>query len=240
MKGFLYEGKSKTIYAGDSFDTLVIKYKNTLTAFNGEKSEEKEGKGSLNARTSHLIYNYLSSHGINTHLVKQIDEVSFICRKAEIIPVEIIVRNVAAGSFSKKYGVEEGHSLKSVSLEYSLKSDELGDPMINTSQILALGISTEKELKFLEKEALKINELLKALFLKIGIKLVDFKLEFGRVNDEIILCDEISADSCRLWDVETGKKLDKDIFRRDLGDVLDGYRELLSRLENTIGKEEKL
>ncbi|MCL2861590.1 MAG: phosphoribosylaminoimidazolesuccinocarboxamide synthase [Firmicutes bacterium] len=234
MEKLIYEGKSKSIYSGNTPNTLRVHYKNTLTAFDGKKTASKQGKGALNAETSHLIYDYLSNHGIKTHLVEKIDEVNFIVKECQVIPIEIIARNIAAGSFSKKYGIPEGIPLKNVSLEFSLKSDELGDPMINSSQILAIGTATEEELKFMEKTTLKINELLIDLFKKAKITLVDFKLEFGRHNGEIILCDEISGDSCRLWDIETGKKLDKDVFRRDLGDVLKGYAEVLERLKKII------
>jgi phosphoribosylaminoimidazole-succinocarboxamide synthase len=232
MSDVLYEGKSKLVCKGGDESVLLVRYKDTATAFNGEKKAELSGKGVLNAAISNLIYVYLEENGLKTHLVKVIDETSVIVKKAEIIMVEVIVRNVAAGGFSKKYGVPEGSELKNTVLEFCLKSDDLGDPMINESQITALGLATGKELGYLAEQALKINKLLIALFDKVGIRLIDFKLEFGRSGGDIILCDEISPDSCRLWDAETGKKLDKDRFRRDLGDVLDGYRDVLARLQN--------
>jgi phosphoribosylaminoimidazole-succinocarboxamide synthase len=228
----LYEGKSKLVCKGRDESTLLIKYKDTATAFNGEKKAELSGKGVLNAAISNLIYAYLEENGVRTHLVKVVDDTSAIVKKAEIVMVEVIVRNVAAGGFSKKYGVPEGAALKNIVLEFCLKSDELGDPMINESQITAIGLATDEELGYMAGQALKINELLRSLFEKAGIRLIDFKLEFGRSGGEIILCDEISPDSCRLWDAETNKKLDKDRFRRDLGDVLDGYRDVLARLQN--------
>ncbi|MDR2694558.1 MAG: phosphoribosylaminoimidazolesuccinocarboxamide synthase [Chitinispirillales bacterium] len=228
----LYEGKSKLVCRGRGESTLLIKYKDTATAFNGEKKAELSGKGVLNAAISNLIYAYLEENGVKTHLVKVVDETSVIAKKAEIIMVEVIVRNVAAGGFSKKYGVPEGAELKNIVLEFCLKSDELGDPMINESQITAIGLATDDELGYMAGQALKINGLLRSLFEKTGIRLVDFKLEFGRCGGGIILCDEISPDSCRLWDMETDKKLDKDRFRRDLGDVLGGYRDVLARLQN--------
>lgn len=232
MNDVLYEGKSKTIYAGRDDETYLIRYKDTATAFNGEKKAELSGKGKLNAAISNLIYSYLEETGIKTHLVEVASETSVIVKKAEIVMVEVIVRNVAAGSFSKKYGAEEGAALKNTVVEFSLKSDELGDPMINESQITALGLADADELSEMTKQALTINKLLCSLFEKTGIRLVDFKLEFGRCGGKIILCDEISPDSCRLWDINTNKKLDKDRFRRDLGDVLDGYEDVLRRLND--------
>lgn len=228
----LYEGKSKIVYRGEDDESLLIKFKDTATAFNGQKKEELSGKGQLNAEISNIIYTYLSENGIKTHLIKVIDESSVLVKKAEIIMVEVIVRNIAAGSFSKKYGVSENTILNNTIIEFSLKSDELGDPMINESQITAIGIASKAELDEMSQSALKINTLLCDLFDKAGITLVDFKLEFGRTSKGIILCDEISPDSCRLWDKETGKKLDKDRFRRNLGGVLDGYRDVLGRLKN--------
>ena len=228
----IYEGKSKIVCKGPDNDSYIIKYKDTATAFDGKKKEELSGKGVLNSAISNLIFEHLMKNGIETHLIKVIDDTSAIVKKAEIVMVEVIVRNVAAGSFSKKYGVPEGTALKNITTEFSLKSDELGDPMINDSQITAIGIATDAELSHMRSQALKINELLCAMFSKMGIRLVDFKLEFGRHKGKIILCDEISPDSCRFWDAATNKKLDKDVFRRDLGDVLEGYREVLKRLKD--------
>jgi len=230
MSDKLYEGKSKIIYSGPSDNSFIIRYKDTATAFNGEKKAVLSGKGKLNAEISNLIYAYLDGHGIRTHLLRVLDETSVLVRKAEIVMVEVIIRNVAAGSFSKKYGVPEGTVLKNTTIEFSLKSDELGDPMINESQITALGLATPEELAEMKRQAFRINELMCDLFVKANIKLIDFKLEFGRCGGKIILCDEISPDSCRLWDMGTDKKLDKDRFRRDLGNVLDGYRDVLGRL----------
>lgn len=227
----LYEGKSKIIYKGMDDKTYIMKYKDTATAFNGEKKEDLQDKGMLNSAISNLIYDYLEKNGIKTHLVKVVDESTVIVKKAEIIMVEVIIRNVAAGSFSKKYGVPEGTELSNVVVEFSLKSDELGDPMINNSHITALNIATAEELKYLEEQALRINQLLSDLFLKAGIKLIDFKLEFGRADGQIFLCDEISPDSCRFWDAATNEKMDKDRFRRDLGDVIGNYREVLARIQ---------
>jgi phosphoribosylaminoimidazole-succinocarboxamide synthase len=232
MSEVLYEGKSKTIYRGPNDKSLVVRYRDTATAFNGEKKEELYGKGTLNAAISNLIYGYLSENGVETHLIEVIDDTTVLVKKAEIVMVEVIIRNVAAGSFSKKYGVLEGMALKNTAIEFSLKSDKLGDPMINESQITAVGIAEASELADMTRQAFRINELLCALFAKAGIRLIDFKLEFGRYGGRLILCDEISPDSCRLWESGTDKKLDKDRFRRDLGNVLDGYRDVLRRLQN--------
>ncbi|MCL2050525.1 MAG: phosphoribosylaminoimidazolesuccinocarboxamide synthase [Lachnospiraceae bacterium] len=231
-KEVMYEGKSKVIYAGPDEKSVVIFYKDTATAFNGEKKEDLNDKGKLNAAISNLLYDYLSQNGIETHLIEVIDETKVLAKKAEIVMVEVIVRNVAAGSFSKKYGVAEGSKLNNIVAEFSLKDDELGDPMINISQITALGIATKEELKEMEEKTLRINDLLSELFRKVGIKLVDFKLEFGRFDGKLILCDEISPDSCRLWDLETNEKLDKDRFRRNMGNVPESYQEVLTRLLN--------
>jgi len=231
MSDILYEGKSKIILEGDSPDTIILKYKDTATAFNGEKKAELSGKGVLNAAISHAIYEYLERNGVKTHLIKVLDDTSAIVKKAEIVMVEVIIRNVAAGSFSKRFGVAEGTELKNITVEFSLKSDELGDPMINDTQITALGLATTAELEEMKTQALRVNTLLSELFAQTGIRLVDFKLEFGRCGGEILLCDEISPDSCRLWDIKTNEKLDKDRFRRDLGDVLAGYRDVLDRLK---------
>jgi phosphoribosylaminoimidazole-succinocarboxamide synthase len=230
----LYEGKSKIVYDGVEPGTCIIAYKDTATAGNGAKKEDLPGKGKLNAAISNIIFEYLMKNGIKTHLLKVINDTTVLVKHAEIVPVEVIVRNVAAGSFSRKYGVEEGTPLKNKVVEFSLKSDELGDPMINDCQLTAIGAATQEELDELRAASLKIDELMTELFAKAGIKLIDFKLEFGRADGELLLCDEISPDSCRLWDAETDRKMDKDRFRRDLGNVLDGYRDVLARLKANI------
>lgn len=232
MNDVLYEGKSKIICRGEDENSLLIRFKDTATAFNGLKKEELAGKGRLNAEISNLIYSYLAKNGVRTHLIRVVDDTSVLVRKAEIIMLEVIIRNIAAGSFSQKYGVPEGTPLRNTVVEYCLKSDELGDPMINESQITAIGIATREEISEITEQALKINKLLCELFEKTGIRLVDFKLEFGRAGGEILLCDEISPDSCRFWDIKTGEKLDKDRFRRDLGNVLEGYSDVLRRLKD--------
>jgi phosphoribosylaminoimidazole-succinocarboxamide synthase len=232
MCHILYEGKSKLVCPGEDEHSCIIRYKDTTTAFNGERKEELFGKGRLNAEISNLLYAYLAENGVKTHLIKVIDETSVLVRKAEIVLVEVILRNVAAGSFSKRYGVPEGTQLQNTVVEFSLKSDALGDPMINESQVTALNIATQSELEEIKAQALRINTLLRHLFAKAGIRLIDIKLEFGRVDGEIIVCDEISPDSCRLWDMVTGEKLDKDRFRYGLGNVLEGYRDVLGRLKD--------
>ena len=194
----LYEGKSKIVYDGVEPGTCIIAYKDTATAGNGAKKEDLPGKGKLNAAISNIIFEYLMKNGIKTHLLKVINDTTVLVKHAEIVPVEVIVRNVAAGSFSRKYGVEEGTPLKNKVVEFSLKSDELGDPMINDCQLTAIGAATQEELDELRAASLKIDELMTELFAKAGIKLIDFKLEFGRADGELLLCDEISPDSCRL------------------------------------------
>ena len=227
----LYEGKSKIVYEGEEPNTCIIKNKDTATAGNAVKKEDLPEKGKLNAAISNIIFEYLMKNGVKTHLIKVLDETSVLVKKADIVMVEVIVRNVAAGSFSKKYGVPEGTALKNTVVEFSLKSDELGDPMINDSQITALGVATQEELDLLKSMSLRVDELMTELFAKAGIRLIDFKLEFGRVDGgEIVLCDEISPDSCRLWDAKTNEKMDKDRFRRDMGGVMEGYKDVLARL----------
>lgn len=232
MCRILYEGKSKVVCQGEDEQSYLIRYKDTATALNGEKKEEIVGKGRLNAEISKILYEYLGENGIKTHLIRVVDDTTVLVKKAEIIMVEVIIRNTAAGGFSKKYGIPEGSTLNNTVLEFCLKNDALGDPMMNESQITAIGIATNEEMDEMITQALRINDLLCTLFVNIGIHLVDFKLEFGRVHGEILLCDEISPDSCRLWDKKTSEKLDKDRFRRNLGNVLEGYQEVLRRLKD--------
>jgi phosphoribosylaminoimidazole-succinocarboxamide synthase len=235
MSAPLYEGKSKQVFAGDELGTYLIHFKDDATAGNGEKHALLDNKGVLNAAISNLIYDYLAKNGVPTHLIKVINETDVLVKAAKILPLEVIIRNVAAGSFSKKYGVPEGSELKSRVVEFSLKDDGLGDPMLSPSHILALGLATEEEIFDVTVQALKVDELLTALFDKAGIRLIDFKLEFGKTDDgKIILCDEISPDSCRLWDAGTNEKMDKDRFRRDLGNVMDYYAEVLDRLKKVL------
>ena len=227
----LYEGKAKEVFSTDDPDKLIIKYKNSLTAGNGAKKADMEGKGALNCRISNIIFGYLESNGVPTHFVREIDETAIEVKKVEIVPLEVIVRNVAAGSFSKRYGVEEGSALKCPVLEYSYKCDELGDPLINDYHIMALGLATREELDEIAAIAFRVNELLKAFFDKVGVRLIDFKIELGRYHGNIILADEISPDSCRLWEKGTDEKLDKDRFRRDMGGVLEAYEKILKKID---------
>lgn len=226
----LYEGKAKKVYATDDARFYIIEYKDDATAFNGEKKGTIAGKGVVNNRMSNILFRMLEANGVETHLVEELSDRETVVKAVEIVPLEVIVRNVAAGSFSKRFGVEEGRELEAPTLEYCLKDDALGDPMINDSQILALGVATEEELRTMGDLALRINGLLKDYFSRIGVRLVDFKIELGRYEGRIVLADEISPDTCRFWDAETNRKLDKDRFRRDLGGVEDAYREMFERV----------
>ena len=232
MDEILLKGKSKVVLKGVCPKSVIIKFSDCVTAFNGDKEAVFPGKGILCAEISGIIFSYLEKHGVKTHFIEDIDEDFVLVRRAEIIPIEVVVRNVAAGGFAKKYGVDEGGVLKNVVTEFSYKSDKLGDPLMNESQITALGLATEAELDEMRLQAININNLLIPFFEDVGIKLVDFKLEFGRYDNQIILCDEISPDSCRLWDIATGQPLDKDLFRRDLGDLIEGYEKVLNRLKS--------
>lgn len=226
----IYEGKAKQVYESENPDTLIIKYKNSLTAGNGAKKASMDGKGALNCKISNIIFDMLAKHGVPTHMVREIDETTIEVKKVEIIPLEVIVRNVAAGSFSKRYGVEEGSPLKCPVLEFSYKCDELNDPLINDYHIMALGLATRAELDKVAEITFKINDLLKDFFDHVGVNLIDFKIELGRCKGEIILADEISPDSCRLWEKGTNEKLDKDRFRRDMGGVLEAYEKILEKI----------
>ena len=227
----LYEGKAKRLYQTEQEDILFVEYKNSATAFNGEKKAEIEGKGILNNRITTLIFGKLAEHGINSHFVERISDNEQLVRKVDIIPIEVVVRNIAAGSLAKRLGVEEGTPLKRTIVEFYYKDDALGDPFINNEHIDILGIATEKEVDELYKLGLQVNNVLEPLFKEIGVILVDFKLEFGRDKEgNVLLADEISPDTCRLWDVETKQKLDKDVFRRDLGSLTESYEIILARL----------
>ena len=229
-RGQLYEGKAKKVYATDDPSRYIIEYKDDATAFNGEKRGTISGKGAVNNRMSNILFRMLEANGIETHFVEELNDRETVVKAVKIVPLEVIMRNVAAGSFSKRYGVAEGTELKRPTLEFSLKDDALNDPLINDSHILALDIVTEEELAAIGGMARKVNELLKEYFLKIGVKLIDFKIEAGRFEGRIILADEISPDTCRFWDARTNEKLDKDRFRRDLGGVEDAYREMFARV----------
>ncbi|GAA0126462.1 phosphoribosylaminoimidazolesuccinocarboxamide synthase [Clostridium sp. CTA-19] len=229
-KKLMYEGKAKKIFTSGKEDEVIVYYKDDATAFNGEKKETINSKGILNNSITSKLFEMLNDRGINTHFIKKLNEREQLCKKVEIVPVEVIVRNVAAGSMAKRYGLEEGSELKTTVLEISYKNDDLGDPLMNDYHAVAMGITTFDELNEIYDNARKINEILKEFYKKQNIKLVDFKLEFGRFNGEILLADEISPDTCRLWDMTTGMKLDKDRFRRDLGDLVEGYTEVLNRM----------
>ncbi len=226
----IYEGKAKKVYATDDADCVIVSYKDDATAFNGQKRGTIVGKGVVNNKVSNHFFKLLESKGIPTHYVEQLSDRETVVKKVEIVPVEVIVRNKAAGSFSKRMGIEEGTQLKCAILEYSYKNDELGDPFINSYYVRALGLATDEEMDKIKNISFKVNEILTAYLKDFGVELIDFKLEFGRFHGEIILADEISPDTCRFWDIETGKKLDKDRFRRDLGDVEEAYKEIISRL----------
>lgn len=226
----LYEGKAKKVYRTDDERFCVIEYKDDATAFNGEKKGTVAGKGVVNNRMSNILFRMLESHGVETHFVEELNDRETVVKAVRIVPLEVIVRNVAAGSFSRRFGVEEGTELRCPTLEFCLKDDALGDPMINDSQILALGLADEEELRTMSALALRVNDLLKDYFSGIGVRLIDFKIELGRYEGRIVLADEISPDTCRFWDAETNRKLDKDRFRRDLGEVEEVYREMLERV----------
>lgn len=233
----LYEGKAKRLWETGDPQTLRMEFKNDATAFNGEKKAVFEKKGELNAAISSMLYQMLESEGIPTHFVRQIDKVNVEVRKVKILLVEVIVRNLAAGSFCKRTGIEEGHPFSGPVIEFSYKSDELGDPLINDDYIREMGLATEAELAHLRKAALTVNGLLSAFFAKCGLRLVDFKLEFGRLLSDtstIVLADEISPDGCRLWDMKTGERMDKDRFRRDLGNMMEAYEEVLGRVREQL------
>lgn len=226
----LYEGKAKKVYTTEDPDVLIVDYKDDATAFNGEKKGTITGKGVVNNRMTNLMFKMLEKQGIPTHLIEEISDRETIVKKVEIVPLEVIVRNVAAGSFSKKLGIEEGFKLLAPTLEFSYKDDDLGDPMINDYFAIAIGAATREEIDTITEYAFKINDLMKKFFAEIGIDLIDFKIEFGRYKGQIILADEISPDTCRFWDSKTHEKLDKDRFRRDMGNVEEAYEEVFKRL----------
>ncbi|MBR6426014.1 MAG: phosphoribosylaminoimidazolesuccinocarboxamide synthase [Oscillospiraceae bacterium] len=229
----LYEGKAKRVYETDDPGLLIVSYKDDATAFNGLKKGTIAGKGIINNQMSNFLMQKLEKAGIPTHFVEELSERETVVRRVQIVPLEVIVRNLAAGSFSKRYGVEEGTAFQEPTVEFSYKNDALGDPLLNDSHALALGLATKQELAQIRAYALKIDEFLKSFWAERNVRLVDFKLEFGRLPDgTIILADEISPDTCRLWDAQTGKKLDKDRFRRDLGGVEEAYEEIMKRLKN--------
>lgn len=227
----LYEGKAKRLYATVDPQILFVEYKDSATAFNGEKKAEIAGKGNLNNQITTLIFEKLQQHGIESHFVKRLSDNEQLVRKVDIIPIEVVVRNIAAGSLAKRLGFEEGTPLKRPIVEFYYKDDALGDPFITTEHIDVLGIASKEEVQSLYDKALAVNEVLKPIFDDVGVMLIDFKLEFGRDADgNVLLADEISPDTCRLWDVDTKQKLDKDVFRRDLGNLTDVYKIILTKL----------
>ncbi len=229
--GLLYEGKAKKVWTTTDKELLIVDYKDDATAFNGLKKGTIESKGIINNRVSNHLMKVLEAKDIPTHLVEEISDRETIVRKVEIIPLEVIVRNIAAGSLSKRLGLEEGTKLNKAVLEYCYKNDDLGDPMINQYHVYALGLATQDELDIIASYSFQINDVLSKYLSKVNIELIDFKVEFGRTSSgEIILADEISPDTCRFWDTVTKEKLDKDRFRRDLGNVEDAYHEILKRL----------
>ena len=231
----LYEGKAKKVFETEDPELLIVSYKDDATAFNGLKKGTIAGKGVINNKMSNALMRMLEKEGVPTHYVKELNDRDTLVKKVEIVPLEVIVRNISAGSFAKHYGVEEGVVLAEPTIEFSYKNDSLGDPLLNEYHALALKLATREELDAIRKYAFKVNGILKNFWLSCGVTLVDFKLEFGRLADgSIVLADEISPDTCRLWDSETGKKLDKDRFRRDLGGVEDAYREIMARLEQKM------
>lgn len=228
----LYEGKAKKVYRTEDDSLYIMEFKDEATAFDGKKKGVIEEKGVLNCIISSIFFELLEKNGVETHYVERLSDREMLVKSVKIIPVEVIVRNIAAGSMAKRYGIEEGTELKRPVLEFCLKDDRLGDPMINNYHILALGLAEEEELKQIEEMAFKVNDILKEFLIKKDILLVDFKLEFGKKDGKILLADEISPDTCRFWDSKTKEKLDKDRFRRDLGNIIEAYKEVLNRVKD--------
>lgn len=231
IKEKLYEGKAKSVFATENPEILLVDYKDDATAFNGLKKGTISGKGAINNRVTNYMMQLLEKEGVPTHFVEEIDERKTLVKKVSIVPLEVIIRNISAGSFAKNYGVEEGIVFDEPTIEFSYKNDDLGDPLINSYHAVALKLATKEEIDTIKNMAFKVNEVMKKFFKGLNIDLVDFKLEFGRLsNGEIVLADEISPDTCRFWDSTTHEKLDKDRFRRDMGGVEDAYQEILKRL----------
>jgi phosphoribosylaminoimidazole-succinocarboxamide synthase len=232
----LYEGKAKKVFATDDPNLVIVDYKDDATAFNGEKKGTIVGKGVINNKMSNHLMKMLESKGVPTHFVEQLSDRETLVKKVSIVPLEVIIRNISAGSFAKRYGVEEGIVFANPTIEFSYKNDELGDPLINEYHALALGLATKEEIDTIKAMAFKVDEILVPFMKGLNIDLVDFKLEFGRLPDgTIVLADEISPDTCRLWDCDTHEKLDKDRFRRDMGGVEDAYQEVMHRLMGEKG-----
>ncbi len=230
----MYEGKAKKVYATDDPELVIVSYKDDATALDGLKKGSIAGKGVINNKMTNMLMQLLEKNGIPTHFVKEISDRETIVKKVSIVPLEVIIRNVAAGHFTERYGVAEGVVFDQPTLEFSYKNDDLHDPLLNEYHALALKLATKEEIETIKSMAFKINDILKEYFLQMNVKLIDFKLEFGRLSDgTIVLADEISPDTCRFWDATTGEKLDKDRFRRDMGGVEDAYNEMMRRLLKT-------
>ena len=230
-KELIYEGKAKRVYATDDPGAVVVSYKDDATALDGLKKGTISGKGAINNRMSNYLMSLLEKSGVPTHLIKELSDRETLVKRVTIVPLEVIIRNISAGSFAKRYGVEEGIVFDEPTIEFSYKNDELHDPLINSYHALALGLATKKEIETIKSCAFTVNRVLSEYFLGLGVRLVDFKLEFGRLPDgQIVLADEISPDTCRFWDAETNEKLDKDRFRRDMGGVEEAYREMMHRV----------
>ena len=227
----LYEGKAKKVFKTDDPDLYIVDYKDDATAFNGEKKGQIAGKGAVNNVMSNIVFQLLEQKGVPTHFVEQLSDRETVVKAVKILPLEVIMRNVSAGSFAKRYGVEEGIVFDKPTFEFSYKNDDLGDPLMCESHALALGLATEEQIATIKKYAAIVNDTLKEFFLDKGLKLIDFKIEFGLYDGEVILADEVSPDTCRLWDVKTNEKMDKDRFRRDLGNVEETYQEVLKRVK---------
>ena len=235
QKEQLYEGKAKKVFTTDDPELLIVSYKDDATAFNGLKKGTISGKGVINNRMSNLMMQQLEKKGVPTHFVEELNDRETLVKKVSIVPLEVIIRNIAAGSFSKRYGVEEGFLFDEPTIEFSYKNDELGDPLLNEYHALAMKLATKEEIETIKKYAFCVNDFLIDFWKKCGVTLVDFKLEFGKLSDgSIVLADEISPDTCRLWDIKTGEKLDKDRFRRDMGDVEEAYQEIMKRLTENL------
>ena len=227
----LYEGKAKKVFATDDPALVIVSYKDDATALDGLKKGTIAGKGVVNNKMSDFLFSLLEKHGVPTHFVKELNDREALVKKVSIVPLEVIIRNVSAGSFAKRYGVEEGIVFKSPTIEFSYKNDDLHDPLLNEYHALALNLATREEIDEIKAMAFKVNDILKEYFLSLNVKLIDFKLEFGRLADgKIVLADEISPDTCRFWDAQTNEKLDKDRFRRDMGGVEDAYKEMMNRV----------
>ena len=231
----LYEGKAKKVFETDNPELLIVSYKDDATAFNGLKKGTISGKGVINNKMSNLLMQKLETEGVPTHYVEELSDRETVVKRVTILPLEVIIRNIAAGSFSKNYGVDEGKVFETPTIEFSYKNDALGDPLCNSYHAIALGLCSREEIEKVKTYAFKINDFLKSFWNECGVTLVDFKIEFGRLSDgTVVLADEISPDTCRLWDSKTGEKLDKDRFRRDLGGVEDAYNEIMKRLKEHI------